>query len=355
MSRVTVLTGGTTPERDVALAGAGQVVAALRAKGHDVTVVDTVDGTLSPGQERERLRPVGKEPPTLEQLSELAARELWEELTALPAMCAAEVIFPVLHGRQGEGGEMQALLERAGFAYAGSDPHGSALAMDKDSAKRRLLEAGIPTAPWCMWPAPEDEIGALGLPLIVKPSKAGSTVGLTVVEDASGVPEAVQVALAYDDEVMLEAYAPGREYTVGILDDEALAVGEIITSHDIFDYECKYTPGMAQEIFPAELERETAENMRRLGAGTHRALALRDFSRVDFRLAADGTPWVLEANTLPGLTATSLLPQSAAAVGIPFEELCHRICRMVLDRAGGGPGSRTGNRAETGTKGAPEV
>jgi len=346
MSRVTVLTGGTTPERDVALAGAGQVVAALRARGHVVTVVDTVDGALSPEQEQERLRPVGKEPPTLDELSELAARELWKELTVLPAMRDAEVIFPVLHGRQGEGGDMQDLLERAGFTYAGSDPAGSALAMDKDGAKRRLVEADIPTAPWRMWPAHEDEIAALGLPLIVKPSKAGSTVGLTVVRDPCEVPEAVQVALAYDDEVMLEAFAPGREYTVGILDDEALAVGEIIPSHDIFDYECKYTPGMTQEIFPAELARKAAKQMRTLGAATHRALGLRDFSRVDFRLAADGTPWVLEANTLPGLTATSLLPQSAAAVGIPFEELCDRICRLALARAGA---------PEAGTKGTPEV
>ena len=341
MTRVAVLTGGSTPERDVALAGAGQVVAALRSREYTVTVVDTVDGPLSADEERRRLVPVGKQPPTLEDLERLAARELGAELVELDAIREAAVIFPVLHGRQGEGGEMQTLLEEAGLAFAGSDSTGSRLAMDKDAAKRRFREAGVPTLDWHMWPTGDADVAALGFPLIVKPSRAGSTVGLTVVEAADQVEAAVAVALPYDDDVMLEAYASGREFTVGILGDEALAVGEIIPSHAIFDYECKYTPGMTQEIFPADVPQPLAEELRALALTAHRALGLRDFSRVDFRQAADGTPHCLEANTLPGLTATSLLPQSAGAVGIPFEELCHRICRFVLER------SATRNKART--------
>jgi D-alanine-D-alanine ligase len=332
--RIAVLTGGSTPERDVALAGAGQVVAALRAEGYEVVVVDTVDGTLSAEQERERLVPVGREPPTLEELATLAERELGGELTELAALREADLIFPVLHGRQGEGGEMQSLLDAAALPYAGSDPVGSALAMDKDVAKRLFRDAGIPTAPWRMWPASQEAISSLGFPLIVKPSKAGSTVGLTVVNDPADVARAVDFALEYDDEAMLEVYAPGREFTVGLLGHEALAVGEIIPSHEIFDYECKYTPGMTEEIFPAHIPGGQADHLRRLAAEAHRTLKLRDFSRVDFRLAADGTPYCLEVNTLPGLTATSLLPQSAQAVGISFQELCHRICRLALARAG---------------------
>ncbi len=335
MTLVTVLTGGSTPERDVALAGAAQVVAALRAREHTVSVVDTVSGAITPEQEARLLEPaVGRAPPELDELAELAARELGPELVTLPALRAADVIFLVLHGRQGEGGEVQSLLESAGLTYTGSDPTGSALAMDKDIAKRLLRDASVPTPAWFMWPAPSDQVATLGFPLVIKPSKTGSTLGLTVVEGPDDVAAAVEVARDYDDEVMLEQFAPGREFTVGVLGDLALAVGEIIPSHAVFDYECKYTSGMTQEIFPADITEELATQLRALALTVHRVLKLRDFSRVDFRLGADGTPFCLEANTLPGVTSQSLLPQSAAAAGIAFDELCDRICQLALRRAG---------------------
>lgn len=333
MIAVTVLTGGSTPERDVALAGASQVVAALRERGYGVTVVDTVEGTLDADGEARLLVPtVGATPPTPEALDALRARELGPELIRLPAIQEANLIFPVLHGRQGEGGELQALLDTAGLCYAGSGPLGSAVAMDKDVAKRLFRDAGIATPAWHMWPAETDEVAALGFPLIVKPSKAGSTVGLSVVRRREELDDAVTAARRVDDEVMLEQFASGREYTVGVLGDEALAVGAIIPSHEIFDYECKYTPGLTQEIFPADLPAADAARLQGLALAAHRSLKLRDFSRVDFRMGTDGTPYCLEANTLPGLTRTSLLPQSAAAVGIAFADLCDRICRLALRR-----------------------
>jgi D-alanine-D-alanine ligase len=333
MTRITVLTGGSTPEREVALAGAAQVVSALRAVGYHVTVIDTVNGSLSPSDEERLLVPsVGRVPPSLEELRVLAARESLSALVALPAVREADLVFIVLHGRQGEGGLVQAILETACIPYAGSDPTGSALAMDKDVAKRLLRHAGVPTPNWVMWPAEDEEIRRLGRPLVVKPSKAGSTVGLTVVRDSSHVRAAVDLALAYDDEVMVEEFLDGREFTVGVLGDEALTVGEIIPQHEIFDYECKYTPGMTQEIFPADLPSGEAARFRALALRAHRTLKLRDFSRVDFRLENTGVPNCLELNTLPGLTATSLLPQSAAAMGIDFRELCDRICQLALRR-----------------------
>ena len=143
-------------------------------------------------------------------------------------------------------------------------------------------------------------------------------------------------AQQFDDEVLLEQFVPGRELTCGVLGDRALAVGEIIPSPELFDYECKYTPGMSREIFPADLPEEVSRAVQAQALAAHRALKLRDFSRVDFKLAADGTPCCLEANTLPGLTRTSLLPQSAAAVGVPFGELCETICRHALRRAARG-------------------
>jgi D-alanine-D-alanine ligase len=141
---------------------------------------------------------------------------------------------------------------------------------------------------------------------------------------------AIDEAYRYDDEVMIEAFVPGRELTVGILDGAALAVGEIIPRHEIFDYECKYTPGMSEEIFPADLPAEVAAECGRLGLLAHQALKLGGYSRVDFRLTPSGEACCLEVNTLPGMTATSLLPQSALAVGIGFPQLCDRICRSAI-------------------------
>jgi D-alanine-D-alanine ligase len=336
VTRIVVVTGGSTPERDVAFAGAAQVVGALRARGYSVAVVDTTSGLLAPDDEARLLTPaVGREPPSRAALAELAGRELGPALVTLPAVRGADLVFPVLHGLQGEGGGFQALLEMAGIPYVGSGPLGSALAMDKDVAKQLFRRAGVPTADWCMWPAEAPAVAALGLPVVVKPVKVGSTVGLTVVDDAGGIPAAVALAREFDDEVMLEAFIPGREFTVGVLEDRALAVGEIIPRHAIFDYECKYTPGLTDEVFPAQIPPELAATLQDLALRAHRALKLRDFSRVDFRLMQDGTPLCLEANTLPGLTRTSLLPQSAAADGLPFSDLCERICRLGLARAAG--------------------
>ncbi len=334
MTRICLLTGGSTPERDVALAGAAQVLDALRSRGHVVTVVDTVTGPLQPEDESRLLNPaVGREPPTLVELDQLASREDPATLFAETEIREADLVFLVLHGKQGEGGELQTLLDLAGATYTGSDPLGSALAMDKDVAKRLFRDAGIATPSWHMWPVENPET-AITYPVVVKPSKAGSTVGLTVVETYEALADAVALALRFDDEVMLEAFVPGREFTVGILGDRALGVGEIIPQHAIFDYECKYTPGMTQELFPAPIPDALAETMREIALRAHRVLKLRDFSRVDFRMDARDTPYCLEVNTLPGLTSASLLPQSAAVFGIDFPELCESICQEALRRSG---------------------
>lgn len=333
MSRIAVLTGGSTPEREVALAGAAQVVRALRSAGHSVCVVDTVEGPVRGEQEERLLTPaVGKLPPTPEELELLKERELGPALAEFPELKEADVIFLVLHGLAGEGGAIQALLDLAGLVYTGSGPLGSALAMDKDLAKRLCRYAGIPTPDWVMWPASREAIERLGYPLVVKPSKVGSTVGTRVVRSFSEVEPAVEEALRYDDEVLLEAFLPGRELTVGVLGERALAVGEIVPPGEIFDYGAKYTPGATREIFPADIPADLAATVQQLALAAHRTLKLRDFSRIDFRLDAGGRPCFLEANTLPGLTSTSLLPQSAAAVGIDFPELCETICQLALRR-----------------------
>lgn len=297
-----------------------------------MAVVDTARGFIPESDEAQLLSAgVGVAPPSVTQLEALEHGLLLSGLANLAAVREAEVLFLALHGGHGEDGTLQTILDMIGVPYTGSGPIGSAMAMDKDIAKRLFREAGIPTAKWLMAPATVQEVEThLGWPVVVKPSKQGSTVGLSVVRSAGKLAPAIEEARKHDDEVMIEAFVPGRELTVGILDGEALAVGEIVPRHEIFDYECKYTPGMSEEIFPADLPADVAAECARLGILAHVALKLNGYSRVDFRLTASGEAYCLEVNTLPGMTATSLLPQSARAVGIGFPELCDRICRSAI-------------------------
>ena len=328
--RVTVLTGGTSSERDVAIASAVQIVAALRSKGHEVAVVDTARGFMPQVDESRLLSAsVGATPPSNDELHALERGLLLSGLGNLAVVREADVLFLALHGGRGEDGTIQTLLDVVGVPYTGSGPLGSAMAMDKDVSKRLFRLAGVPTPDWAMAPVSLGAAGSFGWPLVVKPSKQGSTVGLTVVKDPADYEAAVELAGRYDDEVMIERFAPGRELTVGVLEGRALAVGEIIPRHEIFDYECKYTPGMSEEIFPADLPGEVTRECQRLALLAHEALKLGGYSRVDFRLTPAGEALCLEVNTLPGMTATSLLPQSARAVGIEFPDLCERICRTA--------------------------
>ncbi len=337
MMRVTVLTGGASAERTVAFAGAAQIVEALRARGHTVAVVDTVSGLLSPGEERQLLTgAVGREPPSVAELDAREREFLSNGLSQLDAVKGADVLLLCLHAGRGEGGTLQAILDVIGAPYTGSGAMASALAMDKDLAKRLFRGAGVPVPAWFMAPVvPEDVTTALGWPAIVKPSRMGSSVGMTLVRSAKGLDPAVQLAREYDSEVMVEQFIPGRELTVGVLGDVPLPVGEIIPKHELFDYECKYTPGMSEEIFPAKLDTKLARQLQELALAAHRALKLGGYSRIDFRLSPEGDIFCLEANTLPGMTRTSLLPQAARAAGVEFPELCERICRLAGNSGSG--------------------
>ncbi len=335
--RVTVLTGGATAERAVAFASASQIVAALRSRGHEVSVVDTAGGLLDERGERELLgAAVGTAPPAVDQLAAREQRMLSEGLAELPAVRDADVLFLAVHGGQLEGGTLQAVLDVIGVPYTGSGPLASALAMDKDLSKRLFRAAGVPVPAWFMAPvAPEDVTTALGWPVIIKPSKQGSSVGLTLVKKAEDLENAVKLAARYDDEVMAEQFIPGRELTVGVLGDVPLPVGEIVPKHELFDYETKYTPGMSEETFPARIETLLARQLQEYAVMAHRALKLNGYSRVDFRVTPEGDIFCLEANSLPGMTRTSLYPQAAQAAGIPFPELCERVARLARNNRTG--------------------
>lgn len=327
--RIAVLFGGTSEERDVSIASAAQIIPALRGLGHEVVAIDTATGRLPAEAEQKLLTSgVGPEPPQSSALADMRA----SALTAGTAdIHDVDIVFIALHGGAGEDGRVQSVLDLAGLAYTGSNHIASAVAMDKDLSKRLFRAAGVPTADWLMAPVPALDVGdQLGWPVVVKPNKQGSTVGLSVVRNADELPAALELAGRFDSEVMVEKFIAGRELTVGILEDQALPVGEIFTEGDIFDYRAKYQQGGAREVFPADLSPEAAEDIQQLAVRAHHALKLGVYSRIDFRMDSEGRFWCLEANSLPGMTSASLLPQAAKAAGIPFPKLVERICRAAL-------------------------
>jgi D-alanine-D-alanine ligase len=328
---ITVLLGGLSAERDVSLASGLRIAAALRGRGHRVACVDpATNAELSAAEEAALIASgVGTAPPSLESLSALSSGSISPTLAALPAVRDADVVFLALHGGQGEDGTLQALLDLAGASYTGSGHLGSALAMDKHLSKTLFRAAGVGTAEWLMAPASADDVLAtIGLPAIVKPSKQGSTVGLTIVREIGQLEAAVTEAFRYDDEVMIERFIAGRELTVGILGDVALPVIEIRPKKEIYDYECKYTKGMAEE-FVADLGPEATARVQEQARLAFDALKLGGYARIDFRMDELGNFYCLEANTLPGMTELSLIPQAAAAAGILFPQLCERIVELA--------------------------
>ena len=334
---ITVLLGGASAERDVSLSSGLRVAAGLRERGHQVTCLDPAEGVMARETEARLLASgVGSAPPSLEALAGLASKSLSPKLGVLPEVTSADCVFIALHGGQGEDGTVQALLDMAGVRYTGSGHLASALAMDKHLSKVLMRAAGVATANWIMAPTPgtgtldADEVGRhLDWPVIVKPSKQGSTVGLSIVRQPAELQAAITEAFRYDDEVMVERFVPGQELTVGILGGQVLPTIEIKPVKELYDYECKYTPGMAEEFvakLSPEIEAKLADQAQRAFA----ALKLRGYARIDFRLDPSGQPWCLEANTLPGMTPTSLIPQAAAAAGVLFPDLCERIVLQAL-------------------------
>lgn len=336
--KVAVLTGGTSSERDVALASGLQVAAALREKGHTVSMVDLATGFV-PREREAALLPggVGREPPPTERLEQLQRGMLTSGLGEVQALKDPDVVFLALHGGQGENGTVQAVLDVIGVPYTGSGRLGSALAFDKDVAKHVLRDAGVRVPRWTMAPVSAESVAKdPGFPCVVKPGSEGSSVGLSLVREAKDLDAAIALATRYDAEVMIEEYIAGRELTVGILGEHALPVIEIIARHELFDYECKYTPGMAEE-FPADLPADLAARIQEAALRAHRALKLGGYSRIDFRVDANGGIFCLEANTLPGVTANSLIPKAALAAGLSFPDFCEMICRLALERGGTKP------------------
>jgi D-alanine-D-alanine ligase len=307
--KVAVLKGGRSLERGVSLRSAARVEDALVRLGHDVLSID-VGGDLVKRLEGQ----------------------------------APDVAFVAMHGVGGEDGTAQELLEILGIPFTGPPAAACARCMDKVQAKQMIREAGIPTPDWFAFNETAfRELGAadalggleqsLGFPLVVKPSRGGSSLGVRFAAAAAEVPQALVAAFSYDDRVLLERFVEGRELAVSVLGDEALPVVEaIIASGDRYDFEARYEIGRTRFVCPAELDEEERRAVTDAALATYRTLGCTGFARVDLILGADG-PWVLEANAIPGLTDTSLLPQAAEVAGMPFERLVERILDLALHPA----------------------
>lgn len=335
--RLTVLLGGVSAERDVSLSSGLRMAAALREAGHTVTCFDPAFGVLSAETEASLLAAgVGRNPPALADLAELRHRTLSADWVNHSSIRSTECVVLGLHGGQGEDGTVQAVLDLVGVPYTGSGHLASALALDKDLSKIVLRHAGVPTPDWLMAPplgeatlSTDIVSRQVGWPAVVKPSRQGSTVGLGIVRDPADLQAAIEEAYKFDDAVMVERFVAGRELTVGVIGDQVLPVIEIVPAKELYDYECKYTPGMARE-FVADLPGETVERINAYSLQAFSACGLCGYGRVDFRMDPDGGLWCLELNTLPGMTPTSLIPQAAAAAGILFPSLCDRIVELAL-------------------------
>lgn len=334
--KIVVLAGGLSPERNVSLSSGSRVCQTLRDRGHEVAFVDMYLGTAAEPQSLfaaelpTDLTKVARQAPDLKQLK--ATRGGGDSLFGpgvLELCMLADVVFLALHGACGEDGRVQAALDLLGIPYTGSGYLGSAIAMDKDMTKRMVAPVGVITPEWECITYTEDEIPALAerlkLPCVVKPIDSGSSIGVAIANSKEELVKALQDGLALGGRSVIEQYISGREIQVGILEDKALPSIEIIPKVGFYDYENKYQPGAADEICPAEISPEWEKRLGEAALTVFRTLGLSVYSRADFIVTEDGTPWFLEINTLPGMTPTSLLPQEAAAVGIDYGELCERI------------------------------
>ena len=247
----------------------------------------------------------------------------------LPKLKNADIVFNALHGGMGENGEIQAWMEGNLIVYTGSGPEASELCMDKSRSKAVARNLGVKTADWELLHHVY-ETHSIGLPFVVKPNTQGSTVGLTVVHNKNEIKPAIKDAFAHGKSVMIEKYINGRELTVTVLGGRAYPIVEIQPSHDLYDYECKYTPGMSKYTCPADLSPKLTNKMKRDTENIFKGLGCEVYGRADYLLDENGQYYFLEVNTLPGMTATSLVPKSVNATGMSFEKLIKSIIELSI-------------------------
>lgn len=346
---IVVLAGGLSTERDVSFKTGSMVAAALKENGHRVILLDVFMGY---GEQEVDLNGI------FDRADEISVKvsdipEVAPDLAAVKAsrkdqspcffgpnvirMCQmADIVFMALHGENGENGKVQAAFDLFGVRYTGSDYLSSAIAMNKGMAKKLFVEAGIPTPMGISMTREtrEDDVTKLNLhlPCIVKPCCGGSSIGVTIVRDAAEFKAALDEAFRWENELVIEEFIEGREFSVGVIEGKALPVIEIAPIQGFYDYKNKYKAGSAVETCPAELPEEVSAQMRHYAEEVAKVIGLDTYSRSDFLLDKDNKMYCLEANTLPGMTPTSLLPQEAAVVGVNFSELCEKLIEISMKK-----------------------
>ena len=347
--KVVVLAGGISTERDVSLSSGTMIYRALKKRGHQAILLDVylgyewipssegeaIDNIFDKDKDwAESLGSISEENPDIELIK--AMRPDGEKNFFGPnviAICqAADVVFMALHGENGENGKIQACFDLMGITYTGTDYVSSALSMDKGLSKELFAYHGVPTPAGIRLRKGQKQEKTVPFPCIVKACCGGSSVGVIIALKEEEYEKALQEAFLYDDEVIVEQYIEGREFSVGVMDGRALPIIEIAPLQGFYDYKNKYQPGSTIETCPALLSEEKTKEIQAYAEQAFRVLRLKNYARMDFMMNKEGEVFCLEANTLPGMTPTSLLPQEAAAEGVSFEELCERIMGTALTK-----------------------
>lgn len=344
--KVAVLCGGISTERDVSLVTGRMIYEALKKKGHKVVLLDVFLGLDTKQMKTEDLfeadidwaqhiNPIKDENPDLEAVKALRPdyKKNFFGPNVIEICQQAEVVFMALHGENGENGKIQACFDLMGIRYTGTDYLSSALAMDKGITKDIFRQYGVPTPMGTRLKRGEIETERVPFPCVVKASCGGSSVGVSIARNEEEYEAAKIEAFKYDNEVVIEQYIKGREFSIGVMEGKALPIVEIAPLSGFYDYKNKYQAGSTVETCPAELSEEKTKEMQAVAELGFRALRLKGYGRLDFMMDEEGHIFCLEANTLPGMTPTSLLPQEAAAIGMSFEELCEKIISIAMEEA----------------------
>ena len=346
---IVVLAGGLSTERDVSFATGNMVTEALRRNGHKALLLDVFMGygegpaDITDIFERtEEASVVVPGIPTVAPDLEAVRKSRKDQSNCffgpnIIEICRmADIVFLALHGENGEDGKVQAAFDLFGIRYTGTDYFSSALAMNKEMSKVLFRVHGIPTPRGISMKQEEKVVSSaeagVALPCVVKPCCGGSSIGVSIIHSEEEFERALEEAFRYEEEILIEDYIEGREFSVGVLDGKALPVIEIAPVEGFYDYKNKYKAGSAVETCPADLPEEIAAKMQYYAEEVVRALGLRTYCRMDFLLSKGNEIFCLEANTLPGMTPTSLLPQEASAVGMSFEQLCEKIIQISLEK-----------------------